>query len=105
MDYQKKIDDLDIAGYDSFKHIESEGIMFCAQKHREGSDIKKLDGCIFLDKVKNRGPIPFIQSIGRVLRKEHGNSLKKSGFVIDGVVRDDDDYENTPLITKDFNRR
>ena len=92
-DYSKKIDDLDIAGYDSFKHIESEGIMFCAQKHREGSDIKKLDGCIFLDKVKNRGPIPFIQSIGRVLRKEHGNSLKKSGFVIDGVVRDDDDYE------------
>jgi superfamily II DNA or RNA helicase len=29
-------------------------ILFCANKHREGSDIKLLDGCIFLDKVKNR---------------------------------------------------
>jgi hypothetical protein len=93
-DYSKKIDDLDVAGYETFKHIESEGIMFCAQKHREGSDIKKLDGCIFLDKVKNRGPISFIQSIGRVLRKDKSpDSKKTSGFVIDGVVRDDEDYE------------
>ena len=92
-DYSKKIDDLDVAGYETFKHIDGEGIMFCAQKHREGSDIKKLDGCIFLDKVKSRGAIPFIQSIGRVLRIDPTNLLKTSGFVIDGVVRDDEDYE------------
>ena len=92
-DYSKKINDLDVAGYEAFKYIDKEGIMFCAQKHREGSDIKKLDGCIFLDKVKSRGPIPFIQSIGRVLRIDPTNNLKTSGFVIDGVVRDDEDYE------------
>jgi hypothetical protein len=72
--------------------------MFCAVKHREGSDIFKLDGCIFLDKVKIRGSIPFIQSIGRVLRKdsspnEKNRMNKTNGFVIDGVVRDEDGYE------------
>ena len=91
-DYSKNITDLNVMGYFNFKHIESDGIMFCAQKHREGSDIFKLDGCIFLDKVKNRSPIPFIQSIGRVLRKDP-KSTKTSGFVIDGVVKDDEEYE------------
>jgi len=43
-------------------------ILFCAVKHREGSDIPFLDACLFADKVKNRGIIPFIQSIGRILR-------------------------------------
>ena len=59
-------------------------ILFCANKHREGSDIKYLDACIFLDKVKNRGSIPFIQSIGRVLRQNEG---KTKGVVIDGIVK------------------
>jgi hypothetical protein len=66
--------------------------MLCAQKHREGSDISNLDGCIFLDKVKNRGSIPFIQSIGRVLRLDVNNK-KNCGVVIDGVVRDNSEYE------------
>lgn len=93
-DYSANITDLDVMGYFNFKHIVSDGIMFCAQKHREGSDIYKLDGCIFLDKVKNRSPIPFIQSIGRVLRKEKDpKTTKTSGFVIDGVVKDDEEYE------------
>lgn len=81
-------------GYDDFKILESHGIMFCAQKHREGSDISKLDGCIFLDRVKNRGSIPFIQSIGRVLRKENITSSKKTcGFIIDGIAKDNEEYE------------
>lgn len=81
-----------ILGYNDFKKLENNGIMLCAQKHREGSDIKNLDGCIFLDKVKNRGSIPFIQSIGRVLRLDPNNK-KNCGVVIDGVIRDNDDYE------------
>jgi hypothetical protein len=94
-DYSKRIDDTNTLGYSEFKHIKSDGIMFCAQKHREGSDIYKLDSCIFLDKVKMRGPIPFIQSIGRVLRKDYseGGESKTVGFVIDGVVRDEEGYE------------
>jgi len=84
--------DAKIKGYEQFKTLETNGIMLCAQKHREGSDISNLDGCIFLDKVKSRGSIPFIQSIGRVLRLDP-NKKKLNGIVIDGVVRDDDDYE------------
>lgn len=70
--------------YYEFKDKERDCILFCASKHREGSDIKNLDGCIFLDKVKNRGSIPFIQSIGRVLRK---NKNKENGKVIDAYVK------------------
>ncbi len=73
--------------YDKFKNLNSGGILFCASKHREGSDIKRLDGCIFLDRVKKRGCIPFIQSIGRVLRLDPTNNDKKSGFIIDGMYK------------------
>jgi len=79
--------------YQTFREKESYSILFCAQKHREGSDIKKLDSCIFLDKVKNRGSIPFIQSIGRVLRKVDTDPNKFCGIIIDGVVKDNDNYD------------
>jgi len=81
------------SGYDKFKTVESCGIMFCAMKHREGSDIKRLDCCLFLDKVKNRSSIPFIQSIGRVLRSDDTNEDKQYGYIIDGVIKDDEQYE------------
>ena len=68
-------------------------ILFCANKHREGSDIKLLDACIFLDKVKDRSPIPFIQSIGRVLRICPDTPNKLSGIIIDGFVKENNSYE------------
>ena len=61
---------------------EKNAILFCACKHREGSDIKNLDGCIFLDKVENRTPKTFVQCIGRVLRKDKLNQ-KKFGLILD----------------------
>ena len=79
--------------YKQFKDKNSFAILFCAQKHREGSDIKKLDCCIFLDKVKNRSSIPFIQSIGRVLRRDDTEPNKTCGIIIDGVVKDNEQYE------------
>jgi len=79
--------------YHQFKDKNSFSILFCAQKHREGSDIKKLDCCIFLDKVKNRSSIPFIQSIGRVLRIDTQDPNKTCGIIIDGVVKDNEQYE------------
>ena len=79
--------------YDKFKESNGNSILFCAQKHREGSDIRLLDGCIFLDKVKDRGAIPFIQSIGRVLRLCKETPNKTKGIVIDGYVKDDNEYE------------
>ena len=79
--------------YEKFKRRKGSCIMFCACKHREGSDIERLDACMFLDKVKNRGCIPFIQSIGRILRKDNTNTKKICGFVIDGISKDNVCYE------------
>lgn len=79
--------------YQNFRDKNSFAILFCAQKHREGSDIEKLDCCIFLDKVKNRSSIPFIQSIGRVLRIDSNDPNKTCGIIIDGVVKNNEQYE------------
>ncbi len=81
--------------YKAFKKSDGECILFCANKHREGSDIRRLDTCIFLDGVVNRGCIPFIQSIGRVLRIDDENPEKKTGVIIDGIYKtiEDNNYE------------
>lgn len=68
--------------YDTFKDTNDNSILFCACKHREGSDIKNLDCCIFLDKVENRNSKTFVQCIGRVLRKD-SNYKKEYGLIID----------------------
>ena len=87
-------------GYDKFYKADGNAIMFCAAKHREGSDIQYLDCCIFLDGVENRGAIPFIQSVGRVLRQDRVRqannnvlvdmpSRKTRGVIIEGIYRPD----------------
>ena len=69
-----------IGNYDDFKYLKSNGFLFCAAKHREGSDIKNLDGCIFMDRVCKRTPKTFIQCIGRVLRVEENKNI---GVILD----------------------
>ena len=68
--------------FDTFKQCEKNGILFCASKHREGSDIKNLDCCLFIDKVEDRNAKTFVQCIGRVLRKDKLN-YKTKGVIID----------------------
>ena len=68
--------------FNEFNEKERNAILFCACKHREGSDIKNLDACIFLDKVEKRNPKTFVQCIGRVLRKDKAG-IKKHGLVLD----------------------
>lgn len=68
--------------YESFRNCESHGLLFCASKHREGSDIPFLDGCIFLDRVEDRNAKTFIQCMGRVLRKDPAGA-KTYGLVFD----------------------
>ena len=72
----------DFETYQTFCNKNEKAILFCACKHREGSDIKNLDCCIFLDKVENRNPKTFVQCLGRVLRKDKLNK-KKYGLIID----------------------
>ena len=77
--------------YQSFYKSNGNSILFCAVKHREGSDIPFLDACLFADKVKNRGIIPFIQSIGRVLRIAPN---KTKGVILEGITKTKDYYHD-----------
>lgn len=72
----------DIYDFDEFYNSSSMSILFCAVKHREGSDIPNIDGCIFMDRVEVRSERLFVQSLGRVLRKDKDNK-KKFGLIID----------------------
>ena len=77
-DFDVYIDTSKDSDQDFLKFSDSAGksILFCASKHREGSDIKNLDCCIFLDGVENRNSGTFIQCMGRILRKDtHGKKL------------------------------
>ena len=93
VDHTGKSEDERNKAYISFRNLEKNGILFCAGKHREGSDIPNLDYCIFLDKVKNRGSLPFIQCFGRTLRKDK-NELKTQGVIIDGYLANKNNVEN-----------
>jgi len=79
-------DNSSFPSYDLFKSTTHNAILFCAGKHREGSDIPNLDTCVFLDKVQDRNTKTFIQSLGRVLRKDTLN-LKTHGLIIDTNIR------------------
>ena len=68
--------------FDDFYKAKENAILFCAVKHREGSDIPYLDGCVFMDKVEKRSQRVFIQSMGRVLRKDT-QQRKHYGLIID----------------------
>lgn len=70
------------ASYDDFYKAESHALLFCAAKHREGSDIPFLDSCVFLDRVESRSPKVFVQCIGRVLRFDP-NKKKTMGLILD----------------------
>lgn len=85
--------------YDKFYDSDDNCIMFCANKFREGSDIPYLSCCLFLDKVKNRGELPFIQCIGRVLRKDN-EKLKQNGHILDGCTIGDDENKMKNIINK-----
>lgn len=75
-----KIEDTNNQSYKDFMRIESNCIMICADKYREGSDIHYLDCIMFADLVKKKGELPFIQCIGRVQRKGYNKTV---GYVID----------------------
>jgi hypothetical protein len=70
--------------------------LFCADKHREGSDIPFLDGCMFLDNVRERSIVVFIQCIGRIMRTCVGKTF---GLVIDSYIKDTE-TENMAVFSK-----
>lgn len=85
--------------YDDFYNSPGNAIMFCANKYREGSDIPFLDCELFLDKVKDRAEIVYIQSIGRVLRKDK-EKRKYNGHIIDSFNNENDNLKIKDIINK-----
>jgi hypothetical protein len=73
-------------GYAQFNAATGKAIMFCAGKHREGSDIPYLDGCLFMDNVAERNHKTFVQCVGRVLRRDP-TEKKTYGLIIDCNAR------------------
>lgn len=68
--------------YEDFYALQERGFLFCASKHREGSDIPRLDACVFLDRVAHRNAKTFQQCMGRVLRLD-GEGRKTHGLILD----------------------
>lgn len=94
--------------YDDFYDFDLETnhgcIMFCANMFREGSDIPNLCGALFLDKVKERSDIPFIQSIGRVLRTDP-LGVKQNGHILDCCqLPKIEEGENEEMVRKRMNQ-
>lgn len=83
---EKQNEEIGIGNYEDFYDVKQKGILFCAAKHREGSDIPNLDSCIFMDYVEKRSSKTFVQCIGRVLRKDKDNK-KEYGLIIDTKAR------------------
>ena len=73
--------------FDKFCDAESNAILLCVNRCREGSDIANLDCGIYLDQVKKRGIVISIQTVGRILRPDKLGK-KTCGFIIDSFVND-----------------
>jgi superfamily II DNA or RNA helicase len=109
--YYKKYDDIKkakdkvIEKYEEYileelvENKKHKGILFCAEKHREGSDIPFLDSCVFLDGCINRSSHVFIQCVGRVLRKDKYKK-KECGLIIDFYSNDKGESDELVIARK-----
>ena len=79
---EKHTSNTEYLDYEHFYHSSGKSLLFCAVKHREGSDIPDIDACIFMDRVEKRKERVFVQCMGRVLRLDK-EKKKKYGLVID----------------------
>ena len=57
------------ASYNQYISTTKSAVLFCAAKHREGSDIPGLGLGVFVDGVEHRGSAVFVQCAGRVIRQ------------------------------------
>lgn len=75
--------------YDDFCKMTTHSVLFCAAKHREGSDIPGLGMGVFLDGVEKRGSSVFVQCAGRVLRRSKPPfATKMCGLILDLQAKD-----------------
>lgn len=86
IDTSKPTSESGFGGYAEFYAADGKALMFCAGKHREGSDIPYLDGCVFMDHVAHRNHKTFVQCVGRVLRRDP-HEKKTYGLIVDVNAR------------------
>ena len=83
----KKYEDKYNCNYDEFANLESDGILLCVNRCREGVDIKHVDCGIYLDAVKKRSILVCMQTAGRVLRPDI-ERRKRRAHIINIFVND-----------------
>jgi len=71
---------------DTFYKKDKHALLLCVNKCREGSDIKNLDYCMYLNNVKNRSLLVALQTSGRVIRKDN-ERRKKYALIIECIYR------------------
>ena len=85
--YYSHSDEEDNDNVHKFYTDNSNAIMLCVNRFREGCDINYLDCGIYLDQVKKRSTLVSIQTSGRVVRPDK-EKLKKYGLIIENIYCD-----------------
>jgi len=70
---------------EDFYKCESNAMLFCVNRCREGSDINRLDCGVYLDAVRNRSILVAMQTSGRTVRPDK-EGKKTHGVIIDMFV-------------------
>lgn len=83
----RKYEDTYNCNYKDFEKLESNGILLCVNRCREGVDIKHVDCGLYLDAVKKRSILVCMQTAGRVLRPDI-EKRKKRAHIINIFVND-----------------
>ncbi len=74
--------------FGKFEAEDSNSILLCVNRGKEGSDITHLDLGLFLDAVKSRSITVSLQTFGRVMRPDK-EKKKKVGYIIECVKLDE----------------
>ena len=77
--------------FNLFCDSETNCLLLCVNCCKEGSDIKNLDYCVYLDNVKKRALNVSLQTAGRVMRPDK-NNLKKYAYIIE-IIDEDNQIE------------
>ena len=77
--------------FNRFCNSETNSILLCVNCCKEGSDIKNLDYCVYLDNVKKRALNVSLQTAGRVMRPDKDN-LKRYAYIIE-IIDEDNQIE------------
>ena len=89
---------------DEFYDKQYNSLLLCVNRCKEGSDIKYLDFCMFLDSVKSRSINVWLQMAGRIMRPDNENvdlRLKKYAVILECLKLDEDKNMTIEIITVD----